>query len=365
MKAVLVEHHRYRGTIRVGSHHVARELLERGHEVIWISHPRSWLHRVLGRQPPASVRHQDGVVELTPRVPLPYVNLPVLRSFAWGRRWLQGRSVDRLLDEAGADECDLFWLSDFTMLPLLDRIEARHVVLRFFDHLDQFRWMPRSIYDLARHYQERADLVIASSRDLVSRLSEEGFEAEYVPNGAHIREGAGELARTVPPSNRVVYVGTIDSHFDGEAVERWAAALPEYRFEIAGPNLAQLTSSLPNLSFLGPVSYERLPEWIAGARFGLIPFKVNALTRGVHPLKLYDYLSLGCPVLSAALPEVTPDPRGVLVYRSAAEGLELLRAHLDRDFDRKTLQKLALVNSWTERLKPVFESLGEPIEGAA
>jgi len=37
---------------------------------------------------------------------------------------------------------------------------------------------------------------------------------------------------------------------------------------------------------------------------GLIPFKVNALTKSVNPIKLREYLAAGLPVVSTPLPEV-------------------------------------------------------------
>jgi len=369
MRIVVVEHHRYRAAVRVGSHHVARELVDCGHEVLWVSHARSWLHRFKERVAPMRTRHEDGVVEVIPRVILPYVDLPFLGSCGWGKRWLGEGALEPLRAELALRprspgdryDCDLLWLSDCCMLPILDHLRSRRVVLRFFDHLDQFRWMPASIFDLVRCYQERADLIIASSQDLAHRLAAEGIESLYVPNGAHVRPEARRWLRTTPQSDRVVYVGAIERWFDADAVEYWAAALPHVHFDIFGPNRTRLESSLPNLHYPGPVPYENLPELLAPARFGLIPFKVNKLTRGIHPIKLYDYLMFGVPVLSAALPEVKPDTRGVFVYRDAQEGLELLRTHLGRAFDREALQELAGTNSWVKRLKTVFDRLGEPL----
>jgi hypothetical protein len=247
------------------------------------------------------------------------------------------------------------------MMPVVDLVPARRVVLRVFDHLDEFRWMPRSIYALIRRYLDSVDLVVASARDLVRRLEEQGIEAAHVPNGAHLRETDAE-SPSVAPAQRVVYVGAIDSGFDLDTVETWAAGLPDARFEIAGPNRAGYESSYPNLVFLGPWPYDQLGDLIRGARFGLIPFEVGPLTRGVHPLKLYDYLWFGCPVLSAALPEVEPDERGIFVYREPREGLDILREHWDREFDAGVLRSIAVANGWGERLRTVFDLLDEPLE---
>ena len=357
--AVIADHHRYDSVIQVGSHHIAGEFLRRGWEVVWLPHPRTWFHRLKEALPPKIVEHADGVREVTLRSPAPYIGVPLLGSLAWGRRWLDWGSCRRLLRRAGIEQVDLLWVSDFTVLPILDLLRAERVVLRFFDHIEEFRHMPRSIFALVRDYAERADLMVASSRSIQHRLREEGIVAEYLPNGAdpqRLEPPLGEPWRPRDPA-RVVYVGALAEWFDLEAVECWARGLPEVAFEVAGPNPRGLASSLPNVHFLGTVPYADVPQLLAGARFGMIPFHINPLTVGVHPLKLYDYLAAGCPVLSADLPEVAADSRGVFKYRNPEEGLAILRDSLNRTFDRKALRDIARSHSWPKRLEPIWPLL--------
>jgi len=357
MNILIVEHHPYDSPLRVGSHLIAAELLRRGHRVTWVSHPRSWLHRALGPLAPVRTEHPDGVVELVPRVPLPYLEMPGLRSEAWGSLWIHlAWRLDRLLADHGVRRVDLAWVSDFTMLPLLDRIQARHVVFRVFDHLDQFRWMPRSIFALLRRYRGKADLVVASSRSVQEKLAERGIDAVYVPNGA--ASWSRPPADEGPRDPRAVYIGSLESWFDLPTVELWARALPEVEFELHGPNRHGLDSRLENVHLRGTVEHGRIPDVLRTASFGLIPFRVNGLTVGVHPIKLYDYLAAGCPVLSCDLPEVNGDRYGIFKYRHPAEGIEILRRHLSRDFDRQTLRRYADDNRWTSRLTEVADRLG-------
>jgi hypothetical protein len=178
-----------------------------------------------------------------------------------------------------------------------------------------------------------------------------------VPNGAHLRPRPAGFDDALHETDRVIYVGAIEPWLDTGAVESWARALPEVRFEIAGPDAVGWRPTVPNVHLLGPVPYEELAQLVVGAGCGLIPFRVDPLTRGVHPLKLYDYLVFGCPVLSSALPEVEPDPRGVYGYRSPEEGRDLLETILDRRHDREALRSLAADNAWDRRLDHVFSLL--------
>lgn len=359
MRIAFSEYHRYTAPLRVGSHHLAAEVGARGHQVTWLPHARSLLHRLRGETPPpAELRHPDGVVEVILRSLAPYVDLPALRSAWWGERWLRlGVDNRSCLEAAGLDRVDLLWISDLTMLPLVDLLPAGKVVLRFFDHLTEFRWMPRTVFELVRRHLPRVDLSIASSRRVQQELAGEGIEAVYVPNGADVRNLA-PLAGEEERRDRVVYVGALEEWFDLEAMELWARGLPAMELVVVGPNRHGFSSSADNLRFVGPRPYEELPAILGQARFGVIPFRRGRLTDGVHPLKLYEYLAAGCPVLSADLPEVKPRAEGVFVYRDAAEGLAILRRQLDRPVDRPALRRLAVANGWGARLDRVGELLG-------
>ena len=358
MRVLLAEHHRYRSAVRVGSHQIGRVLLESGHEVVWLSHPRSWLHRLRGPLPPRELQHPDGVREVILRAPLPYVRWPGLDSLSWGRWWLRATpAARRRLRSLVREGCDLWWVSDFTALGLLDEVRCGAVAFRFFDRLDQFSWMPRSIYALARRYRGRADTIVASSRAVQRHLAGEGLDADYLPNGAHIRPGSRALAARSDRENLVVYVGAVEEWFDLPAVEHWARALPTTEFVIAGPVSARLSPTAPNVRFAGPIPYEDVPDLLARARAGVIPFRRNELTDGIHPLKLYEYLAAGCPVVSVDLPEVREVPGAVWKYRTPAEGLAQLRRCLAYSPDRLQLHALAAESSWSRRLAPLLARL--------
>lgn len=357
MRVLVLEHHGYGATVQVGSHQIAHELLRRGHEVTWLRHPRSLLHRALGPLPPRVVTHADGTREIALRALAPYVDLPVLGSAWWGRRWLAG--AKRQLARFGAEgPYDLLWMSDFTAVSLVPELPARWVVMRFFDHVEAYRWMPKSLFRLIAEVVGRSDLVIASSRDVQAALEARGIGCEYLPNGIEVDRIPGEERVVEDRPQRVIYVGAVAEWFDLPVVERWARGLPDVTFDIVGPNRLGLASELPNVRFLGPVRYDQVPELLLGARCGIIPFRIQRLTRGVHPLKLYEYLAAGCTVLSADLPEVHADGRAVFKYTDADEGLVMLQEVLERPVDRAALRRRVLDEGWDRRLDRVGELLG-------
>lgn len=80
---------------------------------------------------------------------------------------------------------------------------------------------------------------------------------------------------------------------------------PDWHIVMIGDSTVDLAPyrSLPNMHFLGRKPYADLPAYCRQFDVGLIPFKVNELTKAVNPIKLREYLAAGLPVVSTPLPE--------------------------------------------------------------
>jgi glycosyltransferase involved in cell wall biosynthesis len=67
-------------------------------------------------------------------------------------------------------------------------------------------------------------------------------------------------------------------------------------------------SSLPNVHIVGAVPSNDIPSYVASFDVGIIPFVVDELTRGVSPLKMYEYLAARVPVVATPLPVCEAHP---------------------------------------------------------
>ena len=105
------------------------------------------------------------------------------------------------------------------------------------------------------------------------------------------------------------YVGSMSSWLDFDMLEAAASRHPEWRFVFIGrtesPEATKL-ARLENVHMLGEVPYADLPRYIRDFDVATIPFRLTPLTMMTNPIKLYEYLACGLPVVSSALPEVVP-----------------------------------------------------------
>ena len=69
-------------------------------------------------------------------------------------------------------------------------------------------------------------------------------------------------------------------------------------------NARSRLAKLPNVTFKGEVPYSDLPHYLHGFDVCLLPFKVIPLTLATNPVKAYEYLGAGKPIVTVDLPEM-------------------------------------------------------------
>lgn len=111
------------------------------------------------------------------------------------------------------------------------------------------------------------------------------------------------------PEPKIGFVGAISSYkLDFELIRSVALRHPEWHFVFIGPqsegepstDLSQLCG-LSNVHWLGPKPYSQLPRFLAGFQCAWLPLQCNAYTRAMFPMKFFEYLFAGLPVVSTRI----------------------------------------------------------------
>lgn len=133
------------------------------------------------------------------------------------------------------------------------------------------------------------------------------------------------LCRTTEPV--IGFWGAVASWLDYPLIRMLATERPQYTFvfvgqiSCGGPNTL---TDLPNVHWLGDRDYEYLPRYASYFDAAIIPFEVRKVTKAANPVKMYEYMAAGLPVISTDLPEVRMQ-KHVRIGRSPAQFLR----HLD------------------------------------
>lgn len=200
--------------------------------------------------------------------------------------------------------------------------------------------------------------VITTSRGLLAKWDGSAKRCLYVPNGADVEHFAPAEsprrsgARTRP---RIGYIGALANWFDAELVRAAALAYPDWQFELigmdSGADLRPL-SHLRNVRLAGEVPYDDLPAMLHRLDVTMVPFKVNRLTTASNPVKVYEYLAAGKPVVSVCLPELEQFGDSVYLARDREAFVRLIGVALKADSPEQNRARISLAraNDWSYRV---------------
>ncbi|MCX9465673.1 glycosyltransferase [Vibrio cholerae] len=154
----------------------------------------------------------------------------------------------------------------------------------------------------------------------------------------------------------VGYYGAIAEWFDTDLVLKTAKLLPQYDFVLIGNVTTDVScfKNQSNIKLLGEVPYKDLTKYLVSFDVCIIPFIINDLTLCTNPVKVYEYLAAGKPVVATAMPEVVLIEEKVFIASDAeAFSLSIEKAMETKDdaelvTDRK---KWAESHDWLERAR--------------
>ena len=237
---------------------------------------------------------------------------------------LNQRRIARFVRKKMAEQQMLepgLWTYSPTSCDCVDRIPHKALVYDCVDRHSAYGGLmnPAVVDEMELELAKKADMVFATAQGLQQRLKQVNETASFIPNGANFER----FSQAAEPQKRPEdfpqvdgpifgFVGAIQDCIEYGFIETAAKAKPEWSFvligaEKPGVNLSNL-KALSNVYFLGLKPNETLPQYIAQFDACLNLFAANELSKDVSPLKFYEYLATGKPIVS------TPQPEQVLQF---------------------------------------------------
>jgi glycosyltransferase involved in cell wall biosynthesis len=254
----------------------------------------------------------DGVnLDVYTPIVLPFPHNPVATRV---NEQILRRSVEMLRRRRGMGDFQL-WSFIPSAAKYVGKLGESLVVYYCTDEWSHFSSVDKDkTMELERELCQRADIVFTTAATLLERKQAYNKETHLALHGvdqAHIAKAHDPATQLAPelrdlPRPIIGFVGLIQDWVDIECVRFMAERHRDWTLVLVGKSLVDLSSieRLPNVKLLGRKPYETLPAYLKGFDVGIIPFKLNELTRNVNPIKLREYLSAGLPVVSSDIPEV-------------------------------------------------------------
>ncbi|HWE07698.1 MAG TPA: glycosyltransferase [Rhizomicrobium sp.] len=291
-------------------------------------------------------------------------------TLAWGRHLNDAmtRSHVSKISKAAGIRDPILWLNPHWAAHMAGKMGESAVI---YDVTDDWTALTQGASSaelvLAQDAQlcRRADAVIVCSKRLYDLKLPIARRVHLIPNGVDaghymkVIDGAGILPPEAAAWPRPVlgYTGTVhpdrvDFDLLASIARKWPGSIV-----LIGPvhRKAALTElHLPNLFLTGAVPYARLPDLMRAFDVCIVPHRVTLFTESLNPIKLWEYLAAGKPVVATDVAGFRDYPELVRIASDADAFVAAARAGMNEDVAlREARRREARKHSWTSRVDAI------------
>lgn len=382
-KILILAENAWDSPTHVGSHQIAKVFLNMGWRVAYVSKPISPFHIFGGVTEELKNRaqtyitgghwHNDNFWTYVPFSFITPYNKLFLASETVYKNWYKMTfpGLKQKIRQAGFASVDIIYLDNAVLSFLLGQIPYKTSFYRVTDLNTGFDSLSPCNEREERAALQKVDRVLYTAKELEDFIKRIGTKNEpvFFPNGVdyiHFQKEIFKIPFEYEKLNGpiVVYVGLIKKWFDYKLIVELARERPGVQFVIIGDlKYAQdALDDVPNIHCLGAKPYDDIPSYISNADVGLIPFNREynpEFVDCINPLKLYEYMACGLPVVAREWKELKNINSPAYLYRDKEECLACLDKAIAEGGARKDVYKAyAKAQSWDIRVKNMLKSIG-------
>lgn len=374
-KVLMAVSNYYTSVFQVGSHHYARAFSKLGYEVAFISFPISPFHKLVSKNTQElldreTIYKNNGFNDRNIWYYVPNTFFaPGKKAFFSSKfiidNWYKFTypNLIGILRNKGFDNVDIVWFDSPVFDFLLDNIDYQLSIMRIADYSKGFAGMWPNFYKKELKLINRVNKIAVSAENLKEKYNlTNKSNVLYVPNGLDL-DFFNNADKSFPsdfkniPEPRITYIGCIHDWFDTDLLYQAAKALPDYSFVLIGPIQKDLSilEKLKNVYILGGKPYSQIARFLTHSQLGIIPFKVNELINSVNPIKLYEYMICGLPVVCSQWDELKNINSPAFLSKNNDEFISNIELALKDTLKDKYIS-FANQHSWDKRLDLILKN---------
>ncbi|MBD2626150.1 glycosyltransferase [Trichormus variabilis] len=388
MNSIILTFNAYDTSTKVTSQHLAEYLLANNFKVLYVSDAVSPFHllkfnrfksnfsRIISSF--LTIDDHQKFISLTPFALLPVenifpFNLKVCSDFhVPSLSYHFKKSINNFL---GINKYfDLIWINNPKYYGLTEKLNYEKLVYSIEDDLFEFSRIPKSLKYNHEKLIQKADIVTVTSEPLFKQIKSffpinnklillrNGVSFEQFNQITDPNLNLNLISEfQFIPEPRITYIGVISEWFDLDLLYQAANSLPNCSFVIIGPVEISIdkVKGLSNIYFLGSKPHSIIQMYLQNSQIGIIPFLRTKLIESVNPIKLYEYMAAGLPVVSTSWDELENLGSPAFLAKDNNEFIEYINNILTENnlIDRQLLVNFAKSNTWKNRFTQLMKVL--------
>ncbi|MBE0535426.1 MAG: glycosyltransferase [Phycisphaerae bacterium] len=273
----------------------------------------------------------------------------------------------------------LLWVENIRAADCLNWFNWRLIVYHASDKFDECcnTRNKSALQQREKRISERSDVIVCASRKIYESKRTQNTNVHYLPHGVDAELFCTAAERWQPrdgldssSSPTAGYFGTLTGQNDIEMLEYCARSLPHIRFVFAGRVTGgdyEKLRKMSNVRFLGHVPYEEIPHLCARFDVCLLPWRMSPWIEHCNPLKLFEYMASGKPIVSVPICEVQDQYSDVVAVAETREQFcRAIEHELANDTDqRKNLRiQTAMRHTWEKHSDQLTRILTDALSGS-
>ncbi len=264
----------------------------------------------------------------------------------------------------------ILWAYAPNAADFIGKLRESLVIYHCVDELSANPLIPKeAVLRMEERLLGKADFVFVSSRNLYEKCKRLNQKTHYLPNSAdfdHFHQAVSrdysipqDLANLRRPI--IGFYGALSNYkIDFDLIAYLAQAKKDWSFVLIGQvgegDPLTDTSGLnqANIHLLGSKAYQILPQYLKYFDVCLLPNRINDYTKSMFPLKFFEYLSCGKPVVATDLVSLREFKNYFYSSFSYEEFLENLEKALSEDPQKKEERiELAKQFTWEKKIDEI------------
>lgn len=305
---------------------------------------------------------------------IPLQNNPLIRRF---NKILLSTMLKFYMNRIGMRQ-EILWTYNPLTVRLLNLKDFKKIVYHCVDDIKAQPCMPGNIIERGEQdLVKQSHIVFTTSHKLTEMQKRWNPNTYYFPNVAdfeHFSKACSE-STVIPddllkiPNPRIGFIGAIvDYKIDFRLIRFVAEKRSDWSIVLIGKigegdpwTKSNLLQNVPNIHLIGPRPYGELPGYLKGFDVAILPNILNTYTESMFPMKFFEYLASGKPVVSVDLPALREYRNVIHIAQTPQDFIscidEILKGNTTSLAERISIARLYTYEIRTQKMLQLTENL--------